>query len=81
MAQEVLGDDFLRGHVGDTDQGQYLVGPTGGQQGARQLQRVGGDDVVVGEPMVGGGAAGQLGRQGQQRVGVVDMGRPLGSPR
>ena len=51
MQQQVLGDDLLRRHVGDPDERQHLVRPPGGEQRRRQLQRVGGDDVVVGEPV------------------------------
>ena len=51
MEQEVLGHDLLGSHVGDADQREYLVGFAGRQKGGRQLQRVGGYDVVVGEPV------------------------------
>ena len=49
VQQEVLGDDLLRRHVRDADQREHLVGPSGGEQRRRQLQRVGSEDVVVGE--------------------------------
>ena len=61
VEQQVLGDDLLRGHVRDADQGQHLVRLAGGEQRRRQLQRVGGDDVVVGE------AVDQQQRPGQRR--------------
>ena len=45
----VLGHDFVVRHVGHPDERQHLVWLAGRQQGRRQLQRVGGHHVVVGE--------------------------------
>ena len=74
VQQQVLGDDLLRRHVGDADQRQHLVRPAGGEQRRRQLQRVGGDDVVVGEAVDQQQRAGQLVGEREQRAGVVDVG-------
>ncbi len=74
MQHEVLGDDLLRRHVGDADERQDLVRPAGGEQRRRQLQRVRGDDVVVGQAVDQQQRAGQPIGERQQRVGVVDVG-------
>ena len=66
MQHHVLGDDLLRRHVRDADEGQDLVRLSGGQQCRRQLQGVSGDDVVVGESV-----------DQQQRTG--ELRRPSGS--
>ena len=59
--EQVLGHDLLRRHVGDARQRQHLVRPAGGEQRRRQLQRVGGDHVVVGEPVDRAAAAARAG--------------------
>ena len=74
VEQEVLGDDLLRGHVGDPDEGQDLVGAAGGEQGGGELQGVGGDDVVVGEPVDQEEGSGEPGGEGQEGAGVVGPG-------
>ena len=49
--QEILGDNLLRRHVGDTTQGEDVVWPPRFQQRTRELQCVGGEHVVVREAM------------------------------
>ena len=74
VQQQVLGHLLLRGHVGDAGERQHLVRAPGGEQGGRELQRVRGDDVVVGEPVDQQQRPGQVGGERQQRVGVVALG-------
>ena len=76
--QEVLGDVLLVGHVGDAREREDLVGAAGGQERGRQLEGVGGDDVVVGQAVEEQQRALELGRVGEQRAGVVDVGIGLG---
>ncbi len=71
VEQQVLGDLFLGGHVGDADQGQHLVRAPSGEQGGRQLQRVSGDDVVVGESVDEQQRTGEVGGERQQGIRVV----------
>ena len=54
--QEILGDNLLRRHVGDTTQGEDVVWPPRFQQRTRELQCVGGEHVVVRLHTMGGGA-------------------------
>ena len=49
MQQQVFSDHFLRSHVRDTHQGQYLVRFPSSQQRVREPQCVRRDDIVVGE--------------------------------
>ena len=51
MEEQVLGDDLLGRHVRDAHQREHFVGASGGEQRRRQLQGVGGEHVVVGEPV------------------------------
>ena len=51
MEEEILGHRLLRCHVGDARERKDLVRPAGSEKRRRQLQRVRGDDVVVGEPV------------------------------
>ena len=60
--EQVLGHHLLRRHVGDAGQRQHLCGRPAGEQRRRQPQRVGGDDVVVGEAVDQQQRAGQLRR-------------------
>ena len=80
MEEQVLGDLLLRGHVAHADERQHLVRPAGGEQGRRQPQRVGGDDVVVGEPVDQQERAREIGGERDQRArvvaGVVVVGMP-----
>ncbi len=50
------------------------MGTSGSEQPRRELQRVGGEDVVVGEPVDQQQRARQLAGEGQQRRSVVDLG-------
>src|SRR5581483_10451330 len=47
--QQVLGDDLLRRHVRHSGEREYGVRPAGVSESLGQLQRMRGDNVVVGE--------------------------------
>ena len=49
MEQQVFCHLFLGRHVGDADERQHLMGPSGGEERRRELQCVRSDNVVVGQ--------------------------------
>ena len=77
--EQVLRHHLLRRHVRDPGQRQHAVRAAAGEQRRRQPERVGGDDVVVGEAVHQQQRAGQLRGVREQRGPRVGVGMGVGT--